>query len=139
MVTSRKLLAGGGVVGPLAFIAAWAVLGARAEGYSPVSDPISELAAADATSRVPMTAGLVALGSGVTSYGLALQGRRAGPAWLAAMVTGVAALGVAATPLQPNAPDRAHGAFAAAGYAALAATPLLSAGPLARRGSRGRA
>ena len=45
----RRARALGGVVGPGVFIATWAVLGARAEGYSPVQDPISRLAATDAS------------------------------------------------------------------------------------------
>ncbi|MGH9154681.1 MAG: hypothetical protein ACRD1K_02230 [Acidimicrobiales bacterium] len=39
----RRALAAGGVVGPIAFVAAWAVLGTRLPGYSPAGDAISPL------------------------------------------------------------------------------------------------
>jgi Protein of unknown function (DUF998) len=52
------------------------------------------------------------------------------------MATGLATLGVAALPLDGWAGDTAHGVAAGIGYVSLAATPLLAAGPLARRGRR---
>jgi hypothetical membrane protein len=126
----------GGVVGPVAFVGAWVLTGLATDGYSPVDDPISELAAVDAPYRWWMTAGFVIFTGGLVAYGCALRARRAGPAWIAAVVTGVATLGVAALPLdQSSAVDTAHGVAAGTGYIALGATALLSARVLARNGA----
>jgi hypothetical protein len=123
------------VVGPAGFLAAWAVGGALSKGYSPVDDAISRLAAVHATTRGLMTAGFVTFGVGVPLYGLALRERLPGPAWMSAMATGVATLGVAAAPLDHSSTvDLVHGGFASAGYATLAAVPLLAAAPLRRMG-----
>jgi len=84
-----------------------------------------------------MTAGFVCFGVAVPVYSLALRDALEGRAWLAAMVSGLATVGVAAFPLDVSkATDLVHGAFASVGYAALALTPLLAAGPLAARGHR---
>lgn len=128
-----RLAALGGVVGPAGFIAAWAAGGAAAQDYSPVDDAISRLAAVDASTRPLMTAGFVSLGLGVPLFGLALRRRVGGPAWIAAVATGAATLGVAAFPLdRSDTVDLAHGACASAGYATLVAIPLLAARPLRR-------
>ncbi|MDQ1375247.1 MAG: hypothetical protein QOJ09_2585, partial [Actinomycetota bacterium] len=133
----RRLAALGGVVGPVGFVAAWAVGGAAAHGYSPIDDAISRLAAVDASTRGLMTAGFVTFGVGVPLYGLALRDRITGPAWASAVATGLATLGVAALPLDRSpASDLAHGACASVGDATLAAVPLLAAGPLRRQGTR---
>ncbi len=130
----------GGVVGPVAFVAAWVVAGAATEGYSPVEDAISRLAAQGAATRAVMTAGFVAFGIGVPLYAVALRRTLPGGAWVAAMASGLATLGVALFPLdRSHAGDRIHAVFAGAGYAALAVTPLLAARPLWRRGQRGAA
>jgi len=126
----------GGVIGPVAFVAAWVLTGFATDGYSPVHDPISDLAAVDAPHRWWMTAGFVVFTGGLVAYGLALRARKAGPAWIAAVVTGVATLGVAALPLDhSSAVDTAHGVAAGTGYVALGATALLSARVLARNGA----
>lgn len=105
------------------------------EGYSAVADPISRLAAADADTRPLMTAGFVVFGVSLPVFATALR-RVAGdgPA-AAAAATGLATLAVAALPLDRSAAvDSWHGVAAGVGYIALAATPLLAAGPLRRRG-----
>lgn len=132
----RRLAALGGVVGPVSFVAAWAVLGRRVPGYSPVDDAISRLAADGAPDRAWMTAGLVALGAGLPVYGRALRASVPGPAWMSVTATGLATLGVAAIPLGSETRDAVHGVLAGIGYATLAATPLLAAAPLARAGRR---
>ncbi|HVM01925.1 MAG TPA: DUF998 domain-containing protein [Acidimicrobiales bacterium] len=132
----RRLAAFGGVVGPAAFVVAWAVLGRRVPGYSPVDDAISRLAATGAPDRAAMTAGLVAFGVGLPLYGTALRAALPGPAWAFATATGLATLGVAAVPLGSPARDAAHGVVAGAAYATLAATPLAASRPLARSGCR---
>lgn len=126
----------GGVAGPAAFIAAWAVGGAVAgSGYSALEDAISRLAAVGADTRPLMTAGFVGFGVGLPLFALALRHAAGGPAWITAAGAGIATLAVAATPLDRSTTvDVLHGAAAAAGYAALAATPLLAARRLEQRG-----
>lgn len=126
----------GGVAGPAAFVTAWAVLGRRLPGYSPVDDAISRLAATGAPDRAWMTAGLVAFGTGLPLYATALRRALPGPAWTCATATGLATLGVAAFPLGSPTRDTVHGVFAGIGYATLAATPLVASAPLARSGRR---
>jgi hypothetical membrane protein len=128
-----RLLALGGVVGPAAFVAAWVGCGLATAGYSPVTDAISELARIGASTRPAMTLGFVVFGIGVPLYAVALRAALPGSAWIAAVVCGVATLGVAAVPLGRGS-DGWHGAFAGLGYVALAATPALAAGPLRRLG-----
>jgi hypothetical protein len=134
----RRLAALGGVVGPAAFVTAWAVGGAvTTEPYSPVEDAISRLAAVHAPTRPLMTAGFVVFGIGVPLYGLALRDALEGPAWASAVATGVATLGVAALPLDHSSTmDLAHGAAASIGYVTLAGVPLLASTALHRNGFR---
>lgn len=118
-----RFLAVGGVAGPVAFVAAWALLGARAEDYDPTRDAISDLAALGAPNRPVMTAGLLALGAGMAAYGAALRPR---PSWPLPVLNGMTAAAVAALPLG-GAYDDAHGAAAGLGYVTLAAIPVLGA------------
>lgn len=84
-----------------------------------------------------MTLGFVVFGIGVIAFGVALRETTPGAAGVAAMVTGLSTLGVAAFPLGSPAMDKAHAVFAVIGYVALASTPLLAAGPLHRSGHLG--
>lgn len=103
-----------------------------------MNDAISRLAAVHAPTQALMTGGFVAFGIGVPLYGLALRRIVPGPAWAAAVTTGLATLGVAAAPLDVSSRvDLVHGAFASVGYASLAALPLLAAGPLEHAGQSG--
>lgn len=129
-----KALAACGIAGVVAFVAAWAIGGMSLDGYSTVQEAISQLAAVDRPTRASMTAGFVAFGLGVPLFAQALRRTLGGPAWIAATTTGMATLGVAATPLGRF--DAAHLWFATLGYASLAATPLLAAPTLRARGSR---
>lgn len=131
-----SLAALGGVIGPAVFVAAWAVLGARTPGYSATEDAISRLAAGGASTQAAMTAGFVVFGTGLPLFGSSLRRALPGPAWVLATATGIATLGVAATPLGSSGGDALHGAFAGVGYATLAAVPLAAAGPLAACGRR---
>lgn len=133
---ASRVAAAGGIVGPTAFVAAWALLGSRTAGYSPVHDPISGLAASGAPTQATMTAGLLALGTGLPVSAIALRSALPGPAWVLAASSGLATLGLAAFPLGSPNGDGAHGAFAAVGYATLAALPLAATGPLAGQGRR---
>ncbi len=105
----------------MAFVAAWAALGAGAAGYDPTRDAISRLAALGAPTRVAMTAGLVALGAGMGAYGLALRPR---PVWVLPVANGAITLAVAGFPLDGEV-DAAHGVFAGLGYVTLAAIPAM--------------
>jgi hypothetical protein len=105
----------------VAFVTAWAALGAGAAGYDPTRDAISRLAALGAPTRVAMTAGLVALGAGMGAYGLALRPR---PVWVLPVVNGAITLAVAGFALGGKV-DAAHGVFAGLGYVTLAAIPVV--------------
>ncbi|MDQ2679011.1 MAG: DUF998 domain-containing protein [Actinomycetota bacterium] len=117
------------------FVAAWVTGGAIRDGYDPVDEAISRLAAAGTEHRLWMTTGLVAFGVGVAAYSWALRRALDGAAWAAALASALATLGVAAAPLGDH--DTAHNIAALTGYAALAATPLLAA-PALRAGGRRR-
>jgi Protein of unknown function (DUF998) len=139
-VTRRlcRRAAWGGVVGPVSFLGAWVVGGAVTTAhYSPVHDPISRLAAIGTDTRGLMSAGFVGFGLGVPLYAAALRLAVPGRAWMGAVATGLATLGVAAAPLGRSATgDTWHGVFALAGYISLASTPLLAAPSLVRTGQR---
>lgn len=128
-----RLLALGGVVGPAAFIGAWSVLGATRDGYSPIHDAISRLAEHGASTAPAMTAGFMTFGIAVPAFAMAIRREVEGPAWLAAFTTGVATIGVAATPLDSGV-DALHGLFAGVGYLSLASVPFLAAPALRGRG-----
>jgi hypothetical membrane protein len=135
-VPRYRRLAVGGLVGPIAFISCWALGGLLTEGYSPVDDAISRLAAVDVDTRWLMTAGFVAFGVGVPLFGLALREVLPGRAWIAAVVTGLATLGVALLPLDvSDTVDALHGVAAGTGYVALALLPVLASRPLRSRAS----
>jgi hypothetical protein len=126
------------VIGPAVFVGAWALSAAvTSRDYSSIDDAISRLAAVGADTRPLMTAGFIGFGIALPIYATALRQTVGGVAWLTAAATGIATLGVAAAPLEYSATvDRWHGVFAGIGYVTLAATPLLAAGPLRRRGHR---
>lgn len=137
MRTRDRLLALGGVIGPVAFVVAWIVAGATTEGYSPIDDAISDLAAVGASTRALMTIGFVVFGLGLIAFGIALRGALGDRAWIAAIATGVCTIGVAATPLGGWSGDTVHGIFASLGYLTIVALPLLASMSFARRGRRG--
>lgn len=125
----------GGVLGPITFIASWAVLGVTWQGYSPVTDPISRLAAQGSPHRAVMTGGMVALGIGLAAYASALRAATRGrpfgaAASVAAAVAALGALAVAAFPLGSSLGDGPHAAAVAVAYPSLAITPIFAAGAL---------
>lgn len=132
-----------GLAGPTAFVSAWAVGGAlRDDGYDPLHDAISRLAEVGAPTKPLMTAGFVAFGVLVPVWAREL-GDRLGSVALRRTVTaaGLATLAVAALPLTREGgttQDTLHAVAAGAGYVAMAATPLVAA-PLLRRRGHGRA
>lgn len=127
-----RAAAWGGIIGPGAFIAAWAIGGlTTSRDYSPIDDAISRLAAVGADSRPLMTVGFITFGLGLGAYAIALRRALSGRAWVTAALTGTATLAVAALPLDhSSAVDRWHGVAAGIGYVTLAATPLLARRPL---------
>jgi hypothetical membrane protein len=129
----QRCLAASGIAGVTGFVAAWVIGGRIVDGYSGIDEAISQLAAIASPARGVMSAGFVAFGVGVPLFAQALRRELGGPAWIAATVTGLATLGVAATPLGRF--DVAHYVAAAIGYASLAATPLLAAVTLRRSGA----
>ncbi len=131
-----RLLAFGGVIGPVVFVATWALAGSVRSGYSPVDDAISDLAAVGTSTRVAMTIAFVVYGLGMAAFALALRDTLDGAAWVAALITGLATIGVAMTPLGGWSGDGAHAAFAGVGYVSIVTLPLLAAGPFAARGAR---
>jgi hypothetical membrane protein len=134
-VTARA--SAGGVAGPLAFLAAWLLAGARKPDYSPVDDAISGLAAVGSSTRGVMTLGLLAFSVGTVLYISAARAVLPGSVWLPLLATSLATLGVVAFPLgRSSAGDDIHAVFAVAAYVTLAATPLLAARPLAACGRR---
>jgi hypothetical protein len=120
----------------LVFVGSWALAGATTSGYSPVDDAISDLAAVDASTRVPVTVSFVLFGFGLFAFGFALRAALGGRAWIAALATGVCTIGVAATPLRGWSGDDLHAVFASLGYVAIVAIPLLAAPALAGTGRR---
>ena len=87
----------GGVLGPVAFTAAWVVSTARQDGYSIRDEHISGLAAPDARDPALMMAGFFALGAGTIAAGSALEDalggwRRAGWGPRLIQASGMAAL-----------------------------------------------
>lgn len=81
---AARVRAACGIVGPVAFTAAWAISGARQAGYSIRHEHISGLAAPDARDPHIMTAGFLTLGVATIAFGWELQRRlggspRAGP------------------------------------------------------------
>ncbi len=132
-----RLLALGGVIGPLTFVGCWAIAGAVTHGYSAIDDAISDLAAVGATTRLAMTVGFVVFGVGLVAFGLALRRALAGGAWIAAIATGGCTIAVAATPLGGWSGDSVHAIFAGLGYASIVLLPALAAPEFAARGRVG--
>src|SRR4051794_31795517 len=117
---TKSVLAG--VIGPAAFIGAWATGAAvTARDYSSVHDAISRLASVRADTRPLMTAGFVIFGVALPVYASALRRAIGGSAWITAAATGIATLAVAATPLDWNhTVDHLHGVVAGIGYVTIA-------------------
>src|SRR4051812_28975626 len=102
----------GGIVGPAAFVAAWASLGPRAPDYSPVHDPISRLAAVGAPTRVAMTAGFLAFSAGVLPASTVLRRTHSPATGAAAATAALATAAVALAPLGASFGDVPHAAAA---------------------------
>jgi hypothetical protein len=131
-----------GVLAPSAFVSAWVVGGLSFDGYDPLVDAISGLAAEDAPTQPLMTAGFVAFGLLIPVWARTL-GARLDSTALRGVVTvaGLTTLAVAFFPLTAEGgttQDALHAVTAGTGYVAMVATPLVAA-PLLRRRGYGRA
>jgi len=134
----RPWAAWGLVVAPILFIVGWAVAGATVDGYSPRRQAISDLAAIDSPRRWPMFVVFVVYGLAMVIGSLALRHSVVRAAAVAAVVNGLALIGVALTPIhQSSAIDDRHGQAALLAYLSLAAMPILAAWGLGRNGQRG--
>ena len=134
MTRRARLLALGGVVGPVRVRRVVDSGRPTTAGHSSVDNAISDLAAVGASTHVIMTVAFVTFGLGLIAFGIALREAFDGPAWIAAVATGVCTLGVAATPLDGWSGDDVHAVFASLGYVAIVAIPLLASAPLRRSG-----
>jgi hypothetical protein len=128
-----------GVLAPSAFVSAWVVGGLSFDGYDPLVDAISRLAAEDAPTQPLMTAGFVAFGLLIPVWARTL-GARLDSTALRGVVTvaGLTTLAVAFFPLTAEGgttQDALHAVTAGTGYVAMVATPLVAAPLLRRRGS----
>jgi hypothetical membrane protein len=132
---SVQIGACGGFLGPAAFAAAWLTGSLQTDGYSMLDDAISRLAAVGADTRALMSSGFVVFTLGVLGFAYSLRRSLPGPSWIAASVSALSTLGVAALPLDHSARiDVLHGAAATTGYITLAATSLLAAPTLRQLG-----
>jgi hypothetical membrane protein len=134
----RRLLTAAGVIGPVVFVADWAVLGAVAPHYDPIRDTISRLAQVGVPTQAPMTVGFVIYGASLPLFALAPGQRLAPESRALVAVTGLATLVLAAFPVSART-GKVHAAAAGIGYLTLAAAPLWDARHLHRCGHRGRA
>ncbi len=131
----NRYAASGAIWGPAWFIASWVIGGLRTNGYSPIQDAISRLAAVQADTSGLMNTGFVAYGVGVTAAAWPLRTIIGKPAAVALAINALLTFGVLATPLEKSETvDQLHTVFAGAAYAALAAAGLLAARHLAKNG-----
>ena len=134
-MNARRLAGWLGVAGPVGFVATWVAAGASTAGYSPVSDPISRLAAMGASHRRAMTVGFLWFGVAVPLYAVLARRELPGRSWIAAALSGVGTIGIALTPLDHSEGlNRAHVVAAGATYVSLVMTPLLAVRPLEAEG-----
>ena len=131
------MLAVGGVIGPVAFVAAWLLAGLSTRDYSSMQNAISDLGAAGAPTQLAMTTGFVVFGAGAGLYAHALRNALDGPAWVTMAASALAAVGLAATPTGSPTINTVHCWFAITLASAIALTPMLASGPLLRSGRDG--
>lgn len=140
-----RLGAWSAVVGPVVYVATWALAGALRDGYSPTRDAISELGELGASTAPAMTAAFVLFGLSALPFArVADRLPGAGRALQAAIVvTGLATAGAGVFPCSAGCPgpgssftDNGHAIVATVGYIALMACPLLSGRAAIRAGAR---
>ena len=131
-MSAARRAAAGGVIGPAAFAFAWWAVGRRRPGYSPVTEPISRLAAHRSSARPAMTAGFAGYAAGVGAMAAGVAGS---DPWTAAALAANSAsmVAVAALPLDARYGDTPHVLAATGAYVSLAVTPVLAALAARRR------
>ncbi|MBA3235155.1 MAG: DUF998 domain-containing protein [Chloroflexi bacterium] len=129
-----RIRSAGVIVGPLVFISAWAVSGAVTDGYSPIRDHISDLAAVDAPTRPLMNAAFGTFGIAVAVAASPLRRLIGTPGAVLFGANALASFGIALAPLGRSVEgDRLHAVVAGLGYLVLAATAPAAAPALAKR------
>ena len=128
----------GGIVGPAAFIGAWVAGTVVLDGYSPITDAISRLAAVGADTRWLMSTGFLAFAAASVPAAAAVRRAVPGSAWTGVLGTGLATAAVAALPLdRSDTVDAAHGLAAAAGYVLFVYAAAAATRPFHASGRRG--
>jgi hypothetical membrane protein len=124
-----------GIGAPASFITGWVLGGARASGYDPLRDAISQLARVSAPTRPIMTAGFLGFGALAPFWARTLAGALDEPRLKISVTTAaVATVAVAALPLGASFGDGPHAAAAGVAYVAMASSPLIGGRALARGG-----
>jgi len=132
-----RRLAIGGIVGPSAFITAWAV-GAFTNDrqLSAIDDAISQLAHVDSNTRWLMTTGFITFGVGVWLFAVSARSTLGAPTAAFLGATAASTLAIALLPIgASDTIDQLHGIAAAAGYLTLIGAPLAARGSLRRLGA----
>ena len=113
----------------------WLVGGFMVDGYSPIQDHISSLAAVDAPSRMLMNFGFAAFAFGVGSAAWPLRKVIGNEASVALALNALFVFGVLLTPEgRSSGTDFLHGGFASLVYLSLAVVAPLAALAFRRRG-----
>jgi hypothetical protein len=114
-----------GIIGPVVFVAGWMILGAKLLGYSPRSEPISELARRGVSTHTAMTLIFVffSLSSLAFSFSLRPLSRNAARAMV---FHGIGGMGAAVFPLGMFKSDLPHEFFAGVVYISIGLFPLFS-------------
>jgi hypothetical protein len=145
---SWRVRAAAGIVGPVAFTAAWVASSLRQDGYAVAREQLSGLAAPDARDPWVMTAGFLILGASVVLFASALEEalggrRRAGPGPMLVRLAGLGAVAAGilrrdhmllpppGTAVPQSWVNDGHDLSSLVVYAALAAAPLVLARRLA--------
>jgi hypothetical membrane protein len=132
-----RRLAIGGIVGPSAFVAAWAI-GAFTNDrqLSAIDDAISQLAHVDSNTRWLMTVGFITFGVGVGLFAISVRSTLGATTSAMLGATAASTVAVAALPLGvSDLVDQLHGVAAAIGYVTLVAAPLAARGSLRQLGA----
>jgi Protein of unknown function (DUF998) len=145
---SWRVRAAAGIVGPLAFTAAWVASTLRQDGYAVAREQLSGLAAPDARDPWVMTTGFLTLGASVVLFASALEEalggrRRAGPGPMLVRLAGLGAVAAGilrrdhmllpppGTAVPQSWVNDGHDLSSVVVYAALVAAPLVLARRLA--------
>ena len=135
--TSDRILSAGLIIGPTAFVGSWLLSGALTNGYSPIRDHISDLAAAGAPTQTLMNVGFTAFAVSIGAATVPAARLFGTPTAVVFGANVLVTVGIMLAPLgrSPEG-DRAHAVVAGLGYLILAATAPSAARTLAKRSRR---